>query len=347
MRKHAITIHEVAADANVSIATVSRVLNEPWRVLPETKARVIASISKLDFVPNIRARLLARGQSGTLCFLLSNRPFVHSIHAQVLQGASAKADAMGLQVIYAGCTYQPDTPPDEIKLPRMLAATGLIDGVVVAGTNYPNILTALDEIDLPYVVFATNMVMHKGEQVKNGVYTDGERGGYLAGQYLLNLGHTKIRFIGDPAMPWYGRRYAGFRRAMQEAGLRCPPAVGTFEGREMDMGFDTTNQLLDAGEDFTALFVGGDAGALGALRALRRRGRTVPGDVSLVGYNDDELARIAEPPLTTIMGANEEAGMQCVQMLDAIIRKTREADEPVILPVRLIERESAGPPKAH
>jgi LacI family transcriptional regulator len=110
----------------------------------------------------------------------------------------------------------------------------------------------------------------------------------------------------------------------------------------MAMGFNTTSELLDAGDEFTALFVGGDAGALGALRALRRRGIAVPRDMSLVGFNDEELARIADPPLTTVRGANEEAGMQCVEMLNALIRRTVETAEPVIVPVSLIERESAA-----
>ena len=343
--RHPITIHDVAADSNVSIATVSRVLNEPWRVLPETKDRITASISKLGYVPNIRARLLARGQSGIICFLLSNRPFAHSVHAQVLQGAAARADIIGLQVIYAACNYRPDTPPDEIALPSVLATNGLIDGVVVAGTNYPNILTALDELDLPYVMYGTNMVVPSDDFLPKAVYIDGEHGGYLAATYLLSLGHTKIRYIGDTTMPWYSRRYTGFCRAMEEAGLPCPPAVGSAAEGEMAMGFNTTNQLLDSGEEFTALFVGGDAGALGALRALRRRGIAVPRDVSLVGFNDEDLANIAEPPLTTIRAANEEAGMQCIEMLNGLVRHTIETAETVVLPVRLIERESAAAPR--
>jgi LacI family transcriptional regulator len=343
--KHAITIDDVAADSSVSIATVSRVLNEPWRVLPETKDRVTASINKLGYVPNIRARLLARGQSGIICFLLSNRPFAHSVHSLVLKGAAARADIMGLQVIYATCNYQSDTPADDIALPSVLAANGLIDGVVVAGTNYPNILTALDELDLPYVMYGTNMVVPSDDFLPKAVYIDGEHGGYLATRYLLSLGHTKIRYIGEIAMPWYGRRYTGYCRAMQEAGLPCPPAVGSSAEGEMAMGFNTTSELLDAGDEFTALFVGGDAGALGALRAMRRRGIAVPRDVSLVGFNDEELARIADPPLTTVRGANEEAGMQCVEMLNALIRRTVETAEPVIVPVSLIERESAAAPR--
>lgn len=346
MARHAITINDVAADASVSIATVSRVLNEPWRVMPETKARVTDSINKLGFVPNIRARLLARGQSGTICFLLSNRLFVHSIHEQALQGAATKADALGLQVIYANCSYRPDTLPHDIVLPRMLAASGLIDGVVVAGLNYPNILTALDELGLPYVVFATNMVMPPGERVKNGIYLGGENGGHLAGQYLLSLGHTKIKYIGDLSMPWYARRYNGFCVAMEGAGLPCPLPVGLLKGNEMEMGFDAANELLDAGDDFTAVFAGTDAAALGALRALRRRGLNVPGDVSMVGFNDEDLARIAEPPLTTVVAAGEEAGVQCVEMLDAMIHKTYDGSELPVLPVSMVERESAGPPKA-
>jgi LacI family transcriptional regulator, repressor for deo operon, udp, cdd, tsx, nupC, and nupG len=114
----------------------------------------------------------------------------------------------------------------------------------------------------------------------------------------------------------------------------------------MPMGFDATLKLIDDGEDFTALSAGGDGVALGALRALRRRGLKVPDDVSLVGFNDEELARIAEPPLTTVKGPNEEAGMRCVELLRQVIDNTREEDGPVVLPVEIVVRESTGPLRA-
>lgn len=342
MEKRFANIHDVAADAHVSIATVSRVLNEPWRVSTGTKDKVTASIDRLGYTPNLRARLLARGDSGTICFLLSNRPFIHSVHARVLQGAASEADTLSVQIVYAACHYSPDTPPSEIAMPRILAARGLIDGVIVAGTNYPNMLDAIEELELPHVVYGTNLITSSDVRVGNAVYVDDEVGGFQATQHLLSLGHRRIRFIGDIAMPWYRRRYAGYARAMGEAGLAAESAVGSMSDGELQMGFDAATDLLSTGDAFTALFVGGDMGALGAMRAIRARGLRVPDDVSVVGFNDEEMAEVAEPPLTTIRVPTEHAGMRCVEMLNAIIKGKQADIEPVVLPVELIRRQSAA-----
>ncbi len=342
MRRRFATIHDVAADARVSIATVSRVLNEPWRVTDQTLERVSTSIRKLGYEPNLRARLLARGNAGTMCFLLSNRPFVHLLHAEILQGAASKADKMGVQMVYATCNYCRDAAPADIQMPRVLGARALIDGVILAGTNYTNIMSALDELRLPYVVFGTNLVTDEPEMPRRAVYVDDEGGGYQATEHLLSLGHTRITFVGDVSLPWYRRRHEGYVRAMEQAGLEPDEPTGRASDGELAMGFNAVNDMCDRGGEFTALFVGGDMGALGALRALRTRGIDVPGDVSVVGFNDEELAQIAEPPLTTIRVPKEEIGARCVEMLEGIIKDSSDATDKVVMDVKLVERESVG-----
>lgn len=342
MERRFVTIHDVAADARVSTATVSRALNEPWRVTASTRDRVMASVAKLGYKPNFRARLLARGGAGTICFLLSNRPFIHSVHAQILQGAAKQCDEMGVQIVYATCSYCPDIAPAEIEMPRILAARGLIDGVIVAGTNYPNMLRALDELGLPHVAFGTNLVTDSDDRAPNAVYVNDEDGGYQATAYLLSLHHTQIAFVGDTSLPWYRHRYAGYRKAMIEAGLEPSNAVGCVEESELAMGFHAVNDLCDRGEGFTALLVGGDMGALGAMRALRNRGIDIPNDVSVVGFNDEELAEVAEPPLTTVRVPKEQIGAQCVTMLDDVISGAVEQAEPVVMGVQLVLRQSAA-----
>ena len=342
MENRFVTIHDVAADAKVSTATVSRALNEPWRVNSATREKVNASIAKLGYKPNLRARLLARGDSGTICFLLANRPFIHSVHAQILQGASREADILGVQMVYATCAYSPSITPSEIKMPRILVARGLVDGVILAGTNYPNMVQALDELELPFALFGTNFVANGDSDIGNAVYVDDLAGGYQATAHLLSLGHVKIRFIGDISLPWYHRRYLGYCKAMTEAGLQCFEAVGSALVGELEMGYGAINDLYDNKQEFTAAFVGGDMGALGAMRALRNRGIDVPGEVSIVGFNDEELAQIAEPPLTTVRVPKEEIGARCVQKLNKKIRDAKSLDQPSVLPVQLVLRESTA-----
>ena len=108
------------------------------------------------------------------------------------------------------------------------------------------------------------------------------------------------------------------------------------------MGYDAATGLLECGDAVTALFVGGDMGALGAMRAIRALGLRVPEDVSVVGFNDEEIAEIAEPPLTTVRVPTEDAGMRCVEMLNSIIKGRQTDAESVVLPVELIRRQSAA-----
>ena len=299
------------------------------------------SVAKLGYKPNIGAQMLAGGNSGkTICFLLSNRPFVHSIHAQVLQGAADQAEIDKARVLYTTYNYSPADSPSSIEIPHILSTSGLIDGIVAAGTNYANIIPVLKNTGLPYVIFGTNLIAGDDTIVPASVYTDDEGGGYQATQHLIELGHTKMRFIGDISLPWYRRRYLGYVRAVTEAGLSCEPPLGSaFEG-EMEMGFKTADELCKNGADFTALFVAGDEGAIGAIRALRNNGKKVPADVSVVGFNDEELAKISEPQLTTICVPKQEAGAECVRMLQRIISNPGEKAEQIILPTQIILRES-------
>lgn len=347
MEKRFVTIHDVAADARVSTATVSRALNEPWRVSPDARERIATSIAKLGYTPNLRARLLARGDSGTICFLLSNRPFLHSIHTQMLQGAADRANALGVQIVYAACSYSPNAAPSEIEMPRILAARGLIDGVIVAGTNYPSMLQAIDELTLPHVLFGTNLIADNCESAPGAIYADDESGGYIATQHLISLGHRSIRFIGDVSLPWYRRRYDGHSRAIREAGLEVHPPIGKRDATEQittefAMGTGAANQLCDSGEPFTAIFAAGDMAAYGTMRALSSRGLHVPDDVSVVGFNDEELTQIMEPPLTTVRLPVAEIGARCVDMLRTMLEDDGVL-EPVTLPVELIVRESSAP----
>ncbi len=342
MHDRPVTIREVAADASVGTATVSRALNEPWRVSAATIDRVNKSIDKLGYKPNFRARLLARGNSGMVCFLLSNRPFVHAVHGQVLQGAAREADVTGVQIVYASCSYGAATPPPEIELPQILAARGLIDGVILAGTNYPNLLEAIDRLSLPCIVFGTNLVTGDGGELANAVYVDEREGARRASEHLLSLGHVRIRFIGDTLLPWYRRRYQGYCDALREAGIEPLPPVGASGEDPLRMGAAAALELLDRHRGFTAVFAGSDRAAHGAIKALRSRGLRIPDDVSVVGFDDDEIASLEEPPLTTVRMPTEEVGARCVLMLNEIIRTGVRPDQAVWLPAELVIRESTS-----
>src|SRR6266481_1438726 len=132
------TIREVAQAASVGIGTISRVLE---------------AIRRLGFRPNAQARRILKRRAEMVCFLLSNRDFLHPFHARILQGVESYATGLKQHVLFAALHYSPRTPPDRIDLPPVLQEHGLIDGLILAGTIYPNLLRRIESIHMPFVAF--------------------------------------------------------------------------------------------------------------------------------------------------------------------------------------------------
>src|SRR5256884_5337519 len=140
------TIREFARAASVGIGTISRVLNSSSQVSRETRARVLEAIRRLGFRPNAQARRILKRRAEMVCFLLSNRDFLHPFHARILQGVESYASGLKQHVLFAALHYSPRTPPHGIDLPPVLQELGLIDGLILAGTIYPNLLRRIESI---------------------------------------------------------------------------------------------------------------------------------------------------------------------------------------------------------
>src|SRR5438046_7882087 len=150
------TIRDVAKAAAVGVGTISRVLNSSSQVSGETRARVLEAIRRLGFRPNAQARRILKRRTEMVCFLLSNRDFLHPFHARILQGVESYATSLKQHVLFAALHYSPRTPPDRIDLPLVLQEHGLIDGLILAGTIYPNPLRRSESIHTPFVAFSNN-----------------------------------------------------------------------------------------------------------------------------------------------------------------------------------------------
>src|SRR5436190_19390056 len=157
------TIRDVARTAGVGIGTISRVLNSSSQVSRETRARVLEAIRRLGFRPNAQARRILRHRSEIVCFLLSNRDFLHPFHARILQGVESYASGLKQHVLFAVLHYSPRTAPEKIDLPSVLQEHGLIDGVILAGTIYPNLLQRIESVHMPFVAFSNNVVGIDGD----------------------------------------------------------------------------------------------------------------------------------------------------------------------------------------
>ncbi len=332
------TIREVARAAKVGIGTISRVLNSSSQVSRETRARVLDAIRRLQFRPNAQARRILKRRAEMVCFLLSNRDFLHPFHARILQGVESYASGLKQHVLFAALHYSPKTPSDKIDLPPVLQEHGLIDGLILAGTIYPNLLRRIESIHMPFVVFGNNLVGTYDEQKFDQVCFDDFNGELRATRFLIGKGHRQIVFAGDIAYPWLHRRFEGYQQAMRENKLkpdlikvRNPESFG-------DFGQRSAGQILSRSSRPTAVVAGNDEIAYGLWRALRGRGVKVPDQVSLVGFDDREEAVLMDPPLSTVRVNKEELGEACMKMLLERLHYPQMAFSQRVLPTEFVVR---------
>jgi DNA-binding LacI/PurR family transcriptional regulator len=309
------TIREVAKAANVGIGTISRVLNSSSQVSRETRARVLAAIRRLGFRPNAQARRILKRRAEMVCFLLSNRDFLHPFHARILQGVETYASSVRQHVLFAALHYSPRTLPDSIDLPPVLQEHGLIDGLILAGTIYPNLLRRIESIHVPFVAFSNNVVGMDEEQRYDQVGFDDFNGTLQATRYLIGEGHRRIVFAGDTSYPWLHRRFEGYEQAMRENKLKPTLILARSAQSFVDFGQKSVERILSRRPRPTAVVAGNDEIAYGLWRSLRQLAIGVPDDISLVGFDDREEAILMDPPLSTVRVHKEEIGQTCMRML--------------------------------
>ncbi len=343
MQRH-ITIKEVARKAGVGIATVSRVINNSRRVDPGTRKRVLAVIRSLGYRPNASGRRLVKKSAEMVCFVLSNREFMNPFHSGILYGVERYLSQAGQDVVFSNLHYSGSTPPARLALPRILTERGIADGFILAGTNYTNLVTAMDLLEVPYVVFGNNLVGEARHPRADAVYYDDRSTARGLVERLIALGHRDIWFVGDVRMPWFRRRAESYRVAMQVHGLPLReyilPYTGDYRDYAVAYGVQAMEQILAERQPITAVVAGNDGIAYGAWRALGRGGRRVPQDISLVGFDDVQEAALTDPPLTTVRVPTEELGRACAQLLLEKLKARGAPQAPIIVPTEIVERGS-------
>jgi LacI family transcriptional regulator len=332
------TIRDVAQAAGVGIGTISRVLNSSSQVSRETRARVNEAIRRLGFRPNAQARRILKRRSEIVCFLLSNRDFIHPFHARILQGVESYASGLRHHVLFAVLHYSPRTAPEKIDLPPVLQEHGLIDGVILAGTIYPNLLRRIETIRMPFVAFSNNVVGMDGDHLYDQVGFDDFNGTLQATRYLIEQGHREIGFAGDLSYPWIRRRFDGYRQAMRENKLKPASILARKAEGFVDFGQKSAERILAASSRPTAVVAGNDETAYGLWLFLRRQGVKVPDEISLVGFDDRDEAVLMDPPLSTVRVYKEEIGQTCMKMLLERLHHPQMAYSQRILPTELVVR---------
>lgn len=331
--KAAATIEEVAAAAGVSRSTVSRVVNGSTAVSPAALAAVERAIAELSYVPNRAARSLASRATMAIALVVpedTTRFFGDPFFAAIVSGINARLSRSDyvLNLIIAS-----DDPRDKTAA---YVRSGAVDGAIVVSHHTSD--TFIDRIA------ASVPVVYGGRPSRareNDYYIDVDNtaGAYQATTYLVEKGFRRIAHISGPvSMPAGIDRLAGFRSALADAGM-VPVAVedGNFTA---DGGSAAMGRILESGASFDALFVGSDLMARGALAVLARAGIDVPGDVSLIGFDDSPVATAVQPNLTTV---RQPSHLQGQQMADVLLSLLAGGTPPhvTMLPTELIVRGSA------
>lgn len=335
-RKKTATIRDVARVAGVSPATVSRFTNGSLALPDATANRIRAAIRDLDYRPNVLAKSFSLGQSRTLGLVVPD--IVNPFFAQLASAAEREASDHGYHLIL--CSTESD-PERELAYLKHLQVKRL-DGIVFV-TEHAR------EGPLTELVARTENLVLVDEDVPGftgrRVFSDNQRGGALATQHLLGLGHRRIAYIGGPPdLMSAQERLAGHLQAMKEHGIHADARLRYDGPYRQATGREALRAFLEASPRPTAVFAASDATAIGVLSEARARGIRVPHDLSLVGFDGISITEMLYPALTTVKQRIEELGRFGVQALVGILNGTACAHEVERLPVELVVRESTCPP---
>ncbi len=334
-----VTINDVANIANVSITTVSRVSNGSKGVSTKTRRRVLNVIKELDYSPSAMASGLKTRLSRSIGIAVPET--IGDFYGEVINGIESVATKNGYNLIIS---LNHHIVRDELSTVNFFKAKKVDGAILVTTSGDDDYVRSLIEEDYNIVLLDRDPHGLKVDTVK----IDNFRGGYIATEYLLNLGHSAILFIeGVPYIDSSKERFNGYKKALKDKGIKFNSDFILSGDFFVESGYSSIKKYLDKyGLNFTAIFASNDQMAMGAIKALNDKGISVPNKVSIVGFDDSYMSPYVIPPLTTIKQQREEMGKVAAELLlDRISSRYKKERTPrqVIIPVELIERESAIP----
>ncbi|MDN4483497.1 LacI family DNA-binding transcriptional regulator [Demequina sp. SYSU T0a273] len=325
-------IHDVAARAGVSYQTVSRVINDAPKVRAETRRRVLEAIASMDYHPSRAARTLNLGRRGAVTVVTHDtRLFGHTgVIAGIEESARRSGDVVSVAVIESEAEDHVRRVADQVSDPSAGAVT------VIGFDRAARAVVAALSPKVPAVAIVDPG--HLDLDVPS-LWLDERPAAADATRLLLGLGHRTVHHVGIPSLQRMNGREAGWRDALAESGAPVPEVLRT--GWRVSDGFAAGTRLAAQG-DVTAVFCGNDELAIGVRRAMHEAGLSVPGDVSIVGFDDMPEARFAVPSLTTVRMDFEALG-RAAHAIAAALARGEEAPAPDLPAPELVVRESVGP----
>jgi DNA-binding LacI/PurR family transcriptional regulator len=331
------TLEAVARRAGVSRATVSRVVNGSTTVAVAIRDAVNQAVEELGYVPNQAARSLVTQRTESVALILpetANRVFSDDLFfPAVIRGVSQELEAAGKQLVLmmAGS----DASHDRVE---RYAMAGHVDGVMFASMHGADPLPGkLARLGIPVV--CSGRPMSAPETPIPYVDVDHVGGVTAAVQHLLDIGRRRIATIAGPQDMVAGvDRLLGYRATLKAAGLTEHVTIGDFT---RESGIHAMDRLVAEDPQLDAVFVASDMMAHGALQALKDAGRRVPEDVAVIGFDDFDISRYSEPPLTTVRQPIVDMGRTMARQILALIDDKPDVDQAVVLPTELVVRGSA------
>lgn len=335
MGQRSIRQKEIARRLGVSIATVSRALNDQPGVSPEVRERILQAAKEMGYSPDIRARSLATSVTHTVAFVVhsgersaAEDPF----YPVIMAGAEAYLSQRNYHILLTTIDDRAMAHPERFSVINQ----NRVDGLILAGPELPaSFVLGLDAVGIPLILVDNCLSLTPVDCVLN----DDEGGAYSAARCLIDYGHARIAFLSGP-QEWVSNRARsqGYQRAMQEAGLE-PLLV---HGRETTIatGAELLEQALQRWPDLTAVFAVNDAVAIGAIRAATKMGCSIPEDLSVIGFDDISWAAMNEPPLSTVHVFKRRMGELAAQRLLDCIQNPDAPPSKVIVSTQLVQRAS-------
>lgn len=332
------TIYDIAKKAGVSTATVSRVLNGVNHpIKEETKQRILQIARELDYRPNVIAKSLAGGKSHTIALIIPS--ITNDFYTQICEVIEEKLEQKGYHTYL--CNTRRSVEKESRYIESLIARK--VDGVIFSPTrvkpedNHVNLknIEKLKKHGIAVVAF--------GSQFKgvSQIYINTYQGAFDATSYLINLGHKRISFIDGLSAGTRKSRRRGYIKALEEAQINFDPSLVTAGNLRMEDGYSCTLELLKLKNPPTAILAANNLMAIGALKAARDKGLHVPGDLSVIGFDDSLLSMVVDPTLTVIKQPLKEIGEAAFKLLINQLEGKQKL-ETIQLNTYIIKRESCG-----
>ncbi len=326
---HRVTITDVAEAAGVSVATVSKVINSRYGVAAKTSARVQQVIDELGYESSLVARSLRSHRTNVIGILVAEfEPF----STEILKGTSRAISGTGYELLaYSGGGRAGASVGWERRYLSRLSGT-LIDGAILVTPTV---------VDTGGRVPVVAIDPHAGPAHMPTVDSDNQHGAQLATEHLLRLGHRRIGFLGGrPDLESSRLREAGYRSALAAAGIDVDPTLLRVADYRQEGAAEPARELLSLPDRPTAVFAANDLSAIGTLDVAAELGLSVPGDLSVVGFDNVPESALTTPPLTTIAQPMQRMGSEAVTLLIRLMSGDDPGGTHVRLPVELVERGS-------